>query len=312
MEVVFKKKTRAMKVRLVDNTVKTILIDDTAKVQVIRDTIGKKLGIKSSEEYGLKHGDKWLQLAAGLYEQDVKEEDTLVFDKNYFFFDDAISKDDPIQLHLIFTKAVQSIIEGTYPVQLEEAMQLAGVQAQVQLGNFDQEKHGILDKYRLDVLLPPVWAKDKKNKPQRLQELIQTEHKKLINTSEENAKYKYVQMVRSLPTYGITFYTVQVPHEDKKKAKAGKMNDLLLGVTREKIMHLDPVTKAPIKEYLLVHLKRWAAVRGKFTFDFGDHEDAYWTVFTEQGDQISALIAGIHSLLNPILPCSDMITCRIH
>lgn len=99
-------------------------------------------------------------------------------------------------------------------------------------------------------------------------------------------------MVRQLPTYGITFFTVQAPHPDKKQQKKGKTVDLVLGITREKILQLDPVTKAPLREYPLVHLKRWAAVRGKFTFDFGDHEDDFWTVFTEQGDQISALIAG--------------------
>lgn len=94
-----------MKVRLVDNTTKTILINDTAKVQVIRDTIGRKIGIPSCEEYGLKvvgSGisfsmlrhlsspnllDDWLSLNSGLYEQDVKEEDIILFDKNYFFFD---------------------------------------------------------------------------------------------------------------------------------------------------------------------------------------------------------------------------------
>lgn len=99
-------------------------------------------------------------------------------------------------------------------------------------------------------------------------------------------------MVRQLPSYGVTFYTVQAPHPDKKQQKKGKMIELLLGVTREKIMQLDMATKAPLREYPLVHLKRWAAVRGKFTFDFGDHQDDFWTVYTDQGDQISALIGG--------------------
>lgn len=129
-EVVYKKKTRPAKVRLIDNTVKTVLIDDTAKVGQIRDSIGKKLGIKSVDEYGLKLADsnKWLNLAQGLHEQDVKEEDLLVFDKTLFFFDDALDMNDAVQLHLIYNKSVQSIIDGTYPCSEAEAFSLAGIE----------------------------------------------------------------------------------------------------------------------------------------------------------------------------------------
>lgn len=63
--VIYKKKSRPAKVRLIDNTLKTVLIDDSAKVGQIRDQIGRKLGIKSFEEYGLKlatDSNKWLNL----------------------------------------------------------------------------------------------------------------------------------------------------------------------------------------------------------------------------------------------------------
>jgi len=36
------------------------------------------------------------------------------------------------------------------------------------------------------------------------------EHKKLIGTSEVDAKVKYTQLARSLKTYGITFFLVKV------------------------------------------------------------------------------------------------------
>eukprot|EP01128_Nolandella_sp_AFSM9_P006787 TRINITY_DN3568_c0_g1_i1.p1 TRINITY_DN3568_c0_g1~~TRINITY_DN3568_c0_g1_i1.p1 ORF type:complete len:2426 (+),score=783.97 TRINITY_DN3568_c0_g1_i1:67-7278(+) len=293
-EVVFKKMTRPMKVRLVDNTTKTILVNDATKVSVIRDTIGRKIGIASCEEYGLKvvGSDVWLALNNGLYEQDVKEEDILLFDKNYFFFDDTIDRSNPVQLHLIYTKAVQSIVEGTYPVTNEQGAILGGIQAQVLIGNFDPAKHTPVF-YQLATYLPAANVKSKKTKPKLLQEQLMMEHRKLVNTTEVNAKYKYVQTVRQLPTYGMTFYTVQIPVVKKKgKKKSGKMQDILIGITREKVLQMDIESKEVIREYPLVHLKRWAAVRGKFTFDFGDHEDEYWTVFTPEGNQMSQLISG--------------------
>lgn len=58
----------------------------------------------------------------------MTEQDTLVFDKNLFFSDDALDINDTVQLHLIYTKSVQSIIEGTYPVSEAEAFTLAAIQ----------------------------------------------------------------------------------------------------------------------------------------------------------------------------------------
>lgn len=72
---------------------------------------------------------------------------------------------------------------------------------------------------------------------------------------------------------------------------------LLVGITHQKILRMDFDTKQVLKEYPLIHLKRWAAVRGKFTFDFGDHEESYWTVFTDEGEAMSDLISGYIDLI---------------
>lgn len=66
-----------------------------------------------------------------LQEQDVTDDDVLVFDKSFFYFDDVLDKSDPIQLHLLYTKAAQSILDGTYPVTVQQGVSLAGLQAQV-------------------------------------------------------------------------------------------------------------------------------------------------------------------------------------
>lgn len=45
------------------------------------------------------------------------------------------------------------------------------------------------------------------------------------------------------------------------------------------------------------HLKRWAASNDTFTLDFGSHEDDYTTVITQQGEEMSQLIAGYIDIL---------------
>lgn len=39
-------------------------------------------------------------------------------------------------------------------------------------------------------------------------------------------------------------------------------------------------------------MKRWAASPNTFTLDFGDYADEYYSVETQEGEQIAQLIAG--------------------
>jgi talin len=67
---------------------------------------------------------------------------------------------------------------------------------------------------------------------------------------------------------------------------------VLLGVTRDSVMRLDEETKEILKIWPLTTLRRWAASPNSFTLDFGDYADAYYSVQTSEGEQISQLIAG--------------------
>jgi len=67
---------------------------------------------------------------------------------------------------------------------------------------------------------------------------IYKEHKKLVGTTDTNAKYRYVQLVRSLKSFGITFYNVAERVKGKKKPIPCS-----IGVTRDKIVKLDGETR---------------------------------------------------------------------
>eukprot|EP01125_Pyxidicula_operculata_P007800 TRINITY_DN2641_c0_g1_i4.p1 TRINITY_DN2641_c0_g1~~TRINITY_DN2641_c0_g1_i4.p1 ORF type:complete len:2218 (+),score=788.73 TRINITY_DN2641_c0_g1_i4:4631-11284(+) len=293
--VVFKKKHRPLKVQLVDGAMKTVLIDDSSKVSGIRDTIGRKLGLSSAAEYGLRVAGgpegNWLKGDMTLYEQNVKESDTLIFDKSYYFFDDVVDVSDPVQTHLIYSKAVVSIIQGTYPVTYDEAIMLASIQTQAVHGDYNPTKHkpGFLN---LVDFIPQQYLKGKDaKKPATVEAAIYAEHKKLYGTTDINAKYRYLQAVRQLPTYGITFFTVKEEIVEKKNKKP-KLHTLLLGITREKIMRLDFQTKEVIRQEPLVNLLRWGYLKGKITFDWGENDTEFWTFITEEGEQISNMIGG--------------------
>jgi len=150
--------------------------------------------------------------------------------------------------------------------------------------NFDPKKH--VEKFlNMKDILAPGWAK---KTPKEMEKLILGEWKKLVGMTESNAKYRYVQLCRSLKTYGITTYLVKEPVKKKK----GKLQPVLVGITRDSVLKMDPETKEVILQWPLTHLRRWAAGEKTFTMDFGDYEDGYFSVSTLDGEAISQQIAG--------------------
>ena len=74
--------------------------------------------------------------------------------------------------------------------------------------------------------------------------------------------------------------------------RRNKLVPRLLGITKESILRLDENTKEILKTWPLTTVRRWVAAPRVFTLDFGDYQDQYYSVQTNEGEQISALIAG--------------------
>lgn len=105
-ELHYKKKSVAMKIQLMDETVKTVLADRSLPVSKLIDIIGQKLNIKGAEEYSLQIQGKegWLKENICLDEQGVNAKQMLLFKKKYFVTDGTVDRDDPFNLHLIYVQ----------------------------------------------------------------------------------------------------------------------------------------------------------------------------------------------------------------
>ncbi|KAF2072336.1 hypothetical protein CYY_006349 [Polysphondylium violaceum] len=289
-EVDYKKKHRALKVRLMDETVKTLLVDDSLTVGEIVEIIGKRIGIKNYQEFSLtsekQQAGEWLNHAQPLHEQGVSDEDTVLLKKKFFVDDFNVNRDDPIQLHLVYVQSRDAIVSGSHPCSYDEAIQFAALQSQIQLGNHNPASHkpGFL---KIKEYLPPSFHKKKDAEKD-----IYKEFRKLSGMSESNSKFRYVQLCRSLKTYGITFFQTKERVKGQKKPV-----NKLLGITRDSILRLDGETKEVEHEYPLNHLRRWAASPASFTLDFGDYESDYVSVITTEGEAISQLLNGYIEIL---------------
>ncbi|UJR28105.1 hypothetical protein I4U23_009360 [Adineta vaga] len=319
--VEFKNKYRPLKIRLLDGTIRTILVDDSLIVAQLMVYICTKFGIANYDEYSLiydldaddggnstktatlrrerslQRTDKkmeelkkkchtdddtlWLDHSKTLRQQDIDEQSIVVLRRKYFFSDTNIDQSDPVQLNLLYIQCRNGILDGTHPVTYDEAIQFAGLQSQIQFGNYQESKHkpNVLE---IREFLPKEYTKTK-----GVEKRIFQEHKKLHDVSELDAKLKYTQLCRSLRTYGVTFFLVK-----EKMSGKNKLVPRLLGVTKESIVRVDERTKEFLEHWPLTHVKRWTASPNTFTLDFGDYATAYYSVQTNEGQQISQLIAG--------------------
>ncbi|XP_077865408.1 LOW QUALITY PROTEIN: talin-2-like [Saccoglossus kowalevskii] len=274
----YKKKTRPLRVKMLDDSFKTVLLRKDKGSLMQKDE-------KKMEELKKKlHTDdelNWLDHTRTLREQGVEEGEMLIFRRKYFYSDQNVDSRDPVQLNLLYIQCRDNILNGTHPATLDESCQLAGTQCQIQFGNHIENKHkpGFLD---LKLFLPKEYVKTK-----GCEKRIYAEHRKLLEVSELDAKVRYTQLCRSLKTYGITFFLVK----EKMKGK-NKLVPRLLGINKESIVRVDERTKEILKTWPLTCVRRWAASPKSFTLDFGDYSSLTTRLQTTEGEQISALIAG--------------------
>lgn len=108
-------------------------------------------------------------------------------------------------MNLLYVQSRDAIVSGKLPCTQEEATHLAALQVQVQHGNHEPDRHkpgfiNIID------YVPPEYQRDKKE----MEKQIFLEHRRLQGMNELNGKFRYVQLCRSLKTYGVTFFLVKV------------------------------------------------------------------------------------------------------
>ncbi len=97
------------------------------------ETLRKKL--KTDDEIN------WVDISKTLREQGIDESETVLLRRKYFFSDRNIDSTDPVQLNLLYVQARDAILNGTHPITQEKACEFAGIQAQIQFGDYMESKH---------------------------------------------------------------------------------------------------------------------------------------------------------------------------
>lgn len=83
----------------------------------------------------------WIDPSKTLREQGIDESEPVLLRRKFFFSDQNIDSRDPVQLNLLYVQARDAILDGTHPITQEMACQLAGIQAHIQFGDYNEAKH---------------------------------------------------------------------------------------------------------------------------------------------------------------------------
>ncbi|KAL3884807.1 hypothetical protein ACJMK2_024908 [Sinanodonta woodiana] len=292
--VEYKQRIWFVKVRTMDDTVRTFQVNDTNTVGELILTISSRIGITNHEEYSLilemsaeekdnmltlrrkqsiakdetKLGEmrkklhteddtNWLDHSKTLREQGVNEDNTLLLRRRLFFSDKTMDALDPIELNLLYSQTVDAILSGIHPVSQETATELASLQCQVQFGDYNKQKHksGFLEKW--------------------------------IGFTEMDAKVNYTHICQELNTYGITLFLVKEMMKGKRK-----LVPRLLGINKESVVRVHEETKEILTSWRITNIRRWAVSPNSFILDFGERANSCYSVQTQEGNKIAALIKG--------------------
>ena len=142
-----------------------------------------------------------------------------------------------------------TILDGTLPCTKDEAIQLAALQCYIQYGKITS-----LDNFPIVCgFLPHGYFEIP-----HAQHAIWNEYEKLQRFTESEAKFAYIQLCRSLPTYGITIFHV------KERSKI-KLVPILLGISKDTIMTLDLKAKCVVNSWPLNTVHSWAQTSNTFS-----------------------------------------------
>ncbi|CAG0910801.1 unnamed protein product, partial [Cyprideis torosa] len=83
----------------------------------------------------------WVDHSKTLDEQGIGKDETLLLRRKFFVSDKNIDANDPVQLGLLYAQCKKTILDGTHPVTQALAVQLAGYQCQVEMGEWNPKQH---------------------------------------------------------------------------------------------------------------------------------------------------------------------------
>lgn len=274
----FRSKIQSLNIILIDQSVKVLLVDGTWTVDALFPVIVEKLGISNPDHWALSRpnqstrGYSVLALDKTLDQQGIDPGMALFLTLQNGGWQSERETYAQSEINELYTKLNYQILNGDLFAEKEAALDLAGIQIQIQYGDWSPA----LQPINPSEVLPLCYQNTNCTGP-----LIRR-HRMLFGLKPPQAKFRYIQTCRSLPTYGCQCFTIRRKIGSRKKSK---MQEWVIALSHEGFRLINPQS-AQNENYQWIQLARWAVQPNRVLFDVGNMREEIVEIFTDQADEI--------------------------
>jgi hypothetical protein len=178
---------------------------------------------------------------------------------------------DTKAVHLFYLQAAYNVLYHNYVVDLSTAIILAGLAAQIRLGDYDRSKHApgyIVSQLRR--YIPSYLSQKHKKKASTWDSLIQKEHASHRGKTLLICEMLYLQRCRTIPYYGSIFFPTKNRDKARESGYWSQQTEgvITLGINMEGI-HITRDLK-PLHTYTWQNILHWEVEQGKYFYFTGN------------------------------------------
>lgn len=198
--------------------------------------------------------------------------------------------EDKMATQLFYTQATHDVVTAFYPHTLQDAIVLAAIQMQQQLGDHTPGRD--LAVLRGRAILKYMY-KDFVTDQTRtdIESKVMNTYKALAGMSSSDAQQFYISYVRGWKTYGATFFIVNGQGGVDSHRGEEMLTELVLAVTSKQLLLMDINTSIFVAEYNFDEILSWGHSFDSFVLVSGSKSSHVKSYFkTLQGKEIDDLL----------------------
>ena len=284
-------------------------------------------GSKSSKEKDKLYGSIGKSASANIVTNGLNQEYKFIFKKRLFKNTREIPH-DPVEVNLLYAQAVFSVVKrDEYPVSERIALQLAGLQAQISLGEYNQTVAGRYDnvaEYLCRRIRRQAAAHNNGSTKIDWCARIAEAHRMYgSGKADLIAKVWYLSVVMQYPLYGTTLFLVSYKgyhqyhlFQNQQQQQQLPNHTLMIGVNCEGILIINPNDKSILNAYRYTDIESISVYAGHAdgtyvnqlitiklnkTLDSSasGNSSKFFTFETKEKDEVANLISSYCPTLNP-------------
>jgi len=182
-----------------------------------------------------------------------------------------------VKLDMLFFQASHNVVRGKHPLNVEEAILLAGYHIQALYGDYDPASP-VATPQTVKTFIAPYFLNT-----EALSEKINKAHSKVFSTTSTEAKVKYLETLSKWPLHTASLFAVEQPRKSPKH--------IVMAITEDSILLLAPPLLDPIARYTFSEILNWSVFTDAFRLNTGSAMKPVVHSFnTPNGEAISDML----------------------